>query len=53
MLTLLLFIVVMDVLREDIRDGSLLELYVDDLISCVGSVEKAMEKYGNSKAAVV
>lgn len=48
----MLFIIVIDVLREDIRDGSLLELYVDDLISCGGSVEKAMEKYGKAKAAM-
>ena len=42
----MLFIIVMDVLRENIRDGFLLELYADDLVLCDESVEEAMEKYG-------
>ena len=41
-----LFIMVMDVKTEDVRDGSLIELlYADDLISCGESLNKVMEKY--------
>ena len=36
-LSTLLFIMVMDVLTEDVRDGSLMELlYADDLVLCYG-----------------
>ena len=49
----LLFIMVMDVLREDVRDGSLLELlYADDLVLCGESLNEVMEKYGRWKNAV-
>ena len=49
----LLFIVVMDVLTECVRDGSLMELlYADDLVLCGESVEEAMKKYGRWKKAL-
>ena len=42
-----LFIMVMDVLTEDVRDGSLMELlYTDDLVFCGESVNEVMDKYG-------
>ena len=42
----LLFIMVMDVLAEDVRDASLMELlYSDDLVLCGESLNKVMEKY--------
>ena len=48
-----LFIMVMDVKTEDVRDGSLMELlYADDLISCGESLNKVMEKYRRWKKAV-
>ena len=49
----LLFIMVMDVLTEDVRDGSLMELlYADDLALCGESLNEVMEKYGRWKNAV-
>ena len=49
----LLFIMVMDVLTEDVRDGSLMELlYADDLALCGKSLNEAMDKYGRWKNAV-
>ena len=49
----LLFIMVMDVLTEDVRDGSLMEfLYADDLVLCVESLNKVIDKYGRWKNAV-
>ena len=40
-LSLLLFIIVMDVLTEDVRDGSLMELlYADDLALCGESLNE-------------
>ena len=43
----LLFIVVMDVLTEAVRDGSLMELlYADDLVSCGVSLSEVMDMYG-------
>ena len=43
----LLFIMVMDVLTEDVRDGSLMELlYGDDLVLCGESLNEVMDKYG-------
>ena len=49
----LLFIMVMDVLTEDVRDGSLMELlYADDLILCGESLNEVMDKYGRWKNAL-
>ena len=46
-LSLLLFIMVMDILAEDRRDGSLMELlYVNDLFLCEESVNEVMDKCG-------
>ena len=43
----------MDVLTEDVRDGSLMELmYVGDLILCWKSLNDIMDKYGRWKNAV-
>ena len=43
----LLFIIITDVLTEDVGDSSLLELlHSDDLILCDESVEEVMENYG-------
>ena len=43
----LLFIMVMDVLTEDVRDGSLMELlYADDLVLWRDSLNEVMDKYG-------
>ena len=45
-LSLLLFIMVMDVLTEDVRDGSLMELlYADDLVLRGESSNEVMKKY--------
>ena len=44
-LSLLIFIMVMDVLTEDVRDGSLMELYGE-------SLNEVMGKYGGWKNAV-
>ena len=42
-----LFIMVMDVLTEYVRDGSLMELfYADDLVLCGESLNEVMDKYG-------
>ena len=42
----LLFIMVMDVLTEDVRDGSSMELlYAEDLVLCEESLNEVMEKY--------
>ena len=49
----LLFIMVLDVLTEDVRDGSLMELlYADDLVLCGESLNKVMDKYGRRENAV-
>ena len=49
----LLFIMVMDVLTDDVRDGSLMELlYADDLVLCGESLNGVMDKYGRWKNAV-
>ena len=49
----LLFIMVMDVLTEDVRDGSLMELlYADDLVLCGESLNEVMDKYGRWKNAM-
>ena len=49
----LLFIMVMDVLIEDVRDGSLMELlYAGDLVLCGRSLYGVMDKYGRWKNAV-
>ena len=45
----LLFIMVMDVLTEDVRDGSLMESYADDLVLCGKSSNEVMDKYGRRK----
>ena len=42
-----LFIMVMDVLAEDVRDGSLMELlFADDLALCRELLNEVMNKYG-------
>ena len=52
-LSLLLFIIVMDVLTEDVRDGSLMELlYAENLVLCGESLNEVMDKYGRRKDAV-
>ena len=52
-LSRLLFIMVMDVLTEDVRDGSLMELlYADDLVLCGELLNEVMDKYGRRKTAV-
>ena len=49
----LLFIMVMDVLTEDVRDGSLVELlYADDLVLRGVSLYEVMDKYGRWKNVV-
>ena len=49
----LLFIMVMDVLIEDVGGGSLMELlYADNLVLCEESLNKVMDKYGRWKNAV-
>ena len=48
-----LFIMVMDVLTEDMRDGSLMELlYVNDLVLCGESLNEVMAKDGRWKNPV-
>ena len=43
----LLFIMVMDVLTEDVRDGSLMELlYANDLVLCGESLNEILVKFG-------
>ena len=43
----------MDVLTEDVRDGSLMELlYADDLVLCGKSLKEVTDKYGRWKNAV-
>ena len=49
----LLLIMVMDVLAENVRDGSLMELlYADDLVFCEESLNEVMDKYGRWKNVV-
>ena len=49
----LLFIMVMDVMTEDVRDGSLMELlYSDDLVLCEESLNDVMDKYKRWKNSV-
>ena len=43
----------MDVLTEDMRDGSLMKLlYADDLVLCGKLLDEVLEKYGRWKNAV-
>ena len=43
----------MNVLTEDVRDGSLIELlYTDDLVLCEESLNEVMSKYGKWKNVV-
>ena len=52
-LSLLLFIMVMDALTEDVRDGSLVELlYADDLVFCGESLNEVLDNYGRWKNVV-
>ena len=52
-LTSLLFIMVMVVLTEGVRDGSLMELLCsDDLVLWGESINEVMDKYGRWKNAV-
>ena len=39
----------MDVLTEDARDGSLMELYADDLVLSGESLNEVLGKYGRWK----
>ena len=49
----LLFIMVMDVLTEYVRDGSLMELlYADDLVLCGELLNKVLDKYERWKYTV-
>ena len=49
----LLFIMVMDVLIEDVKDGSLMELlYADDPVLCGESLDEVTDKYGRWKNVV-
>ena len=49
----ILFIMVMNVLTEDVRDGSLMKfLYADDLVPCGESLNEVMARYGRWKNAV-
>ena len=49
----LLFIMVIDVLTEDVRDASLMELlYADDLVLCGESLNEVMDNYGRWKNSV-
>ena len=46
----LLFVMAIDVLTEDVRDDSLMELlYADDLASCEEFLNEVMDKYGDGK----
>ena len=48
-----LFIMLIDVLIEDVRDGSLVELlHADDPVLCGESLNEVMDKYGRWKNAV-
>ena len=48
----ILFIMVMDVLTEDVRDGSLMELlYANDFVLGGQSADEVMDKYGRWKNA--
>ena len=48
-----LFIMVMDVLTEDVRDGSLMELlYAEDLVLCGESLNEVLGMYGRWKNTV-
>ena len=50
---LLFIMVMMDVLTEDVRDGSLTQLLqADDLVLCGESLNVVMDKYGRWKNAV-
>ena len=49
----LLFIMVMDVMTEDVRDGSLMKLlYANDIVSCGESLNKLMDEYRRWKNAM-
>ena len=49
----LLFIMVMDVLAEDVWDGSLMELmYTNDLVLCGESLNEVLDKYRRWKNAL-
>ena len=44
---------VMDILTEDVRDSSLMELlYVEDIVLCGESLNEVINKYGRWKNAV-
>ena len=48
-----LSIMVMDILTDGVRDGSLMELlYADDLVLCEEPLHEVMDKYGRWKNAV-
>ena len=48
-----LFIMIMDVLTEDVRNGSLMDLlYADNLILCGESLNEVTDKYRKCKYAV-
>ena len=52
-MSLLLFIMVMDVQTKDVKARSLMEsLYADDLVLCGQSFNEVMDKYGRWKNAV-
>ena len=52
-LSSLLFIMVMDVLTKDVRDGSLMKLlYAEDLVLCGESLNEVMDKYRRWENAV-
>ena len=43
----LLFVMAIDVVPEDVRDGSLMELlYADNLVFCGESLNEVIDKYG-------
>ena len=49
-LSLLLFMMVMEVQIEDVRDGSLMDLlYVDNLVLCGESLIEVMDKMGDGR----
>ena len=49
----LLFIIAMDVLTEDVRGDSLMDLlYANDLVLCGESLSEVMGRYGRWKNAV-
>ena len=52
-MSLLIFIMAIDVLTEDVRDGSLMELlYAHNLVLCGESLNEVINKYGGWNNAV-